>query len=421
MAPVPSKPNLPVVYFLSFLGDLSLSLTLVFSVFLGTALGASTVEIGFIGGAYGAIYCISPILFGRVSDKYPRKYSLLIALGGILGVSLFNSFLAARPLDLILSNGALGLFAGFFWPNVEAFFSESSGERHSQALGNFCIAWSLGYMIGPFIAGFLYPVHPRSGFYLVAIIGLAGVILTQCLLPRDHLVGEELSHGDALAVDPTGAVHHAPRSHESQNDPESGTKPIHTSPTPSSSTFSFGHILAFMSIATLGYAFGKQILVALFPNYAVLEQGLGWTEPQAGVVLFVMGLGRTAAFAFVRFHPKRDIHATIVLGSLLFGATLIGVSLTRDLIVMTLLFLVIGTCQGFLYAGGLELTLTASAENKGRNAGVFEGIVGTGSVIAPVIGGFLAGWNLALPYLVMGILFVSLGTFLLVLVLRGKK
>lgn len=413
-----SPGGLRAIYVLSFTADVCASLVLVATVFLGTALGATPVEIGFIGGAYGIVYCFAPVILGYLSDKMSRKAALGIAFTGFAGVNLFNALLATTPLALVLSNGALGLFAGLIWPNVEAYLSERAGDRHVEVIGNFCVWWSSGFMLGPYLAGLLYALHPRAGFLVVIGLATGALLLTSRGVPARGKTGQvdqgHFNQDTPSSRDPPGA-----------RDPALEQLPVSLDPAANQTLNSPGiqnpradwtrdpKILPlFMVVATLGFAFGKQLIVALFPNYAVLPAGLGWSEPQVGTVLFLMGLGRTLAFVWIRWRGVRDFPRLVLVTTFLFAGALVLVALVTNIVALGLVLLGAGTCIGFLYAGGLHLTLRAATHHPGRYTGLFEGTIGVGSVIAPILGGFLATWHLSAPYVVMGTLFLGLGALM---------
>ncbi|GAB4319401.1 MAG: hypothetical protein Kow0069_22900 [Promethearchaeota archaeon] len=390
-------------YLLSTTGDFCASLTLVASVFLATDLGATPLEVGLVGGAYGVVYSVAPVALGRIGDRFPRKLWLVLAFSGVVVVSAANAVAVRFPVHLIATNGALGFCFGFFWPTVEAFLSEnvesSYPARHQRVLGNFCVAWSVGYMLGPWVAGQLYGFSPRAGFFLVTSLALAGLIASAMVLPAGTAGGS--GAGGAVGHFASGRVAGQTNEVRARGEPRAG------------------FVVLFAGVGALGYAFGKQVLVALFPNYAVLPGGLGWSESLAGDVLFFLGLGRTGAFVYSRSRPPRDVPPTIAGATACFGVATCLVAALRHPAALALDLLGVGAFTGLLYAGSLHLTLTATRENKGRNAGLFEGLIGAGSVVAPVAGGAVAALFLPGPYLVVGATFAAVGAWLVVRLRRS--
>jgi MFS family permease len=83
--------------------------------------------------------------------------------------------------------------------------------------------------------------------------------------------------------------------------------------------------------------------------------------------------------------------------------------------------LVTGLLAGRIYYISLELTLKLQHEGKGAKAGIFEGIIGLGSGLIPIISGLLAEKDLSLPFYIVGILCIIFAVICFILAVNNRK
>jgi MFS family permease len=95
--------KLRVIYLLSFIGDLTLSMLLVITILYGTKIGLSTIEVGLIGGSYGFAYIFMPFILGRFSDNINRKTSLMIVIFDQMILALTFLFIITQTSDFTCS------------------------------------------------------------------------------------------------------------------------------------------------------------------------------------------------------------------------------------------------------------------------------------------------------------------------------
>jgi len=383
--------KLRVVYLLSFIGDLTLSMLLVITILYGTKIGLSTIEVGLIGGSYGFAYIFMPFILGRFSDNISRKTSLMIAISGQMILALAFLFIITQTSDFIFYALFLVLFLygivyGFFWPSIEAYVSENtehSSKEHEKGIGNFCISWSIGFAIGPFLAGIFYDFNMVLALILAFTLYTSAFCLILFKMPKIKPKNkDQFIEFNKL---------------NNQVNFNSNSKKI----------------LVLLLMGVLVYATISKTLLSYFTNYAALHEGLNWNGTLIGQVLFFFGLGRTTYFIIARF--LKNSFTAITQSFLIIGLCLIAIALLYHPALIAIIFFITGFFVGRTYLVSLELLLKYEQEKKGAKAGIFESIVGIGSALSPLFAGMIATINLKMPYFIVAsivLVFVIVHLFL---------
>lgn len=146
----------------------------VLPLYLSQELGASPSRLGLIymtGAGVGAIF--APAL-GRLSDRVGRKRVLLFTLLGFALAFLFYSLLRSFSQAFLVQalEGASWVTLGAVAPALIADLVPE--DRRGWAMGVYERTWSLGWMVGPLLGGFL---AERVGFRLTFLLGSALVVV----------------------------------------------------------------------------------------------------------------------------------------------------------------------------------------------------------------------------------------------------
>lgn len=373
------KKNLAILCGLAMIGDLGGVSINVLAVLYSTKLGMSTVQVGLIGAAYGLTYLIMPALLGHIGDKIQRKTSLLLSTALQICLTVFLLFILLGitenvffPLFLLLL--FYGIVYGFYWPTIEAYISENAFHSvafHRKAIALFCIFWSLGYALGPYVAGIFldYQIITAGIFVLVLyIIGFFGV-----------LFGLSKAKGN----------NHIMQTEEKEEDINS----IEIEPT---STKLIKYIIPILMVGSAAYAMISKIIMAYFPNYAFLSEGLDWSASRIGGIMLFFGFGRTAFFLVA--HLFKNTFQAIIYSLFLMGTCLFLLIFLTNSIIISILFFILGLAVGRSYYVSLELLMKYEIERKGAKAGIFESLIGLGSATTPIIAGSLAIFSLIIPF-----------------------
>ena len=163
------------------------------------------------------------------------------------------------------------------------------------------------------------------------------------------------------------------------------------------------------------YAFISKILFTYFTDYSLDPHGLQWSESLMGTVLFMFGLGRTLYFIVNYFWVQIRSSMKLILFTF-FGIAVcvLCIPLTSNAVLLSIILFFIGVGEGIVYSSSLDLMLHQVQNKKGAKAGIFESMVGLGSIIAPILaGGIARNTQLTVPfYVVSGMTFFFFVVFL---------
>lgn len=154
--------------------------------FYSQSLGASPFVIGMIVSSYGLCQFVSGPILGEASDRIGRKKILIISqIGtciGFLLLAMSNSLLLvflARIID--------GITAGNI-SVAQAYISDVTEPKdRTHAFGMLGSAFSLGFIIGPALAGYLSKFGPHTPIYLAAFLSFLSIVATITILPNTEI------------------------------------------------------------------------------------------------------------------------------------------------------------------------------------------------------------------------------------------
>ena len=173
-----------IAYLPALLMDLCLSCALTGISFYASEqyLGISHTLLGFLGSLSTAFFVSLSIPMGTISDRIGRTRMLYAACVLTGAVNLLIPLFCRSALSLGLLFPMLGTSQALFWPVYEAWLAErSGGGQLLHRIRNFNTSWSVGIMLGPFVASRFFQWDRFVPFYFgiaVSIINLI-VILSQ--------------------------------------------------------------------------------------------------------------------------------------------------------------------------------------------------------------------------------------------------
>lgn len=138
--------------------------------FFGENVGASPSTITLLMSIFAAGQFLAAPLWGKLSDKVGRKPIFLFTLAGSAFSYLLLGY-AESITELLFSRLVAGLMAG----NIPVAFAAASDltvtSERSKAMGKVGAAFSLGFIFGPTIGGFVAGPSPEStNFFLIAFL-----------------------------------------------------------------------------------------------------------------------------------------------------------------------------------------------------------------------------------------------------------
>lgn len=151
--------------------------------FYAERFGASAFTATLIVSSYAICSLISSPILGRLSDRYGRRRLLLVSQAGTLCGFLVLGF--AGSLWMVFLGRILdGITAGNL-TLAQAYVSDNSApEQRTKAFGIIGIAFGIGFMFGPFVAGELANFGHHVPFLVAACLSMLSIICTYTLLPR---------------------------------------------------------------------------------------------------------------------------------------------------------------------------------------------------------------------------------------------
>lgn len=351
----------------AFLADMALYLTMTGAPYRALALGAGPLILGFIPVARALPYSLSTLWAERFTGETRRLRFAPFAVGlAALAAAALSAVSGFAGLYLLLA--VIGLMLAFFWPAVQATLADiAHRDSVSGNLGWFNIAWSTGKAAGFVVGGFLL-----AGFGFRALfISAAGALLGVAAL---------------MTVFMGRRVHPHPRDAETVNvvpvthDPERARR--------------------FRLAAWIGNSTAFGIGAVLNHHYPNWLEVLGHDSALFGSYLGLCFASQTAAFAILTRRRSWHFRAAPLLGAQV-PLVLVLFFLPRLTSPLAILATApwVGLGLGMTYFASLYYSVQDAAL-RGRHAGVHEAVLGIGSMLLPVGGGWVAGatGSLQAPY-----------------------
>ena len=351
----------PFLYAISFTGQICIS-TLALSVpLLALSIGGTYDDLGGLGAAGSVAYTLSCFAVGRWSDRV--GYRRLMALStGVLPILYLGYLIVDRVWQLFLIAVLIGPAMAAFWPCVQAWLGQGNGRRQLLGfLGRFNVAWAIGALLGPVVAGVLHAASPHLAYVLVSAVTAIVFISLLLVRIRDQPTATEDDDG--------------------------------------------GHSLAaarrFLPIAwTANFAtfYTLGTVRSLFPK---LGTDLSLGPELIGYIMSLVGLGQVVTFLLLSRTDRWQFRlAPLAVLQLVAVASLAGFTMTSSSLFFALGMLVSGVLIGATFTASIFYSLHARGPG-GRRASIHEGVVGTGVFLGPLVGGLVAEHVSArAPYLV---------------------
>ena len=379
------------IYLSMFLITLSIGSYNPFIPLYAEGFGASYIDLGFIGMVYALPYAILAGVIGFITDILGRgKFFLIGVLSCILTAPLF--ILSSNVSDIILVRIFGGVAYAFLWPTVEAILSETSSiKERVKVIGEYSFSWALGFLVGPFIGGFILEKYSFITLFSVSlIIGLGALIPTAYSLKnlKKILVKSKNKLQNFLVI--KNVVN-----------------------------LTFLRKLVQLIFVNFSYGFTLGLLFALFPVYL---KSLSITPFQVGLLFTIFGLTRTITFLqsgrFSRICGERSL---LSLALVIQAFSLLTIVYVRGFILFVGSIIILGLAMGIISPVVISATSKVSGEERiGTAIGLIETMLGAGMTIGPLVGGLIAEkLGEEFPYMVGFLL--SLTTIIPLIITKGEK
>ncbi|HOM82957.1 MAG TPA: MFS transporter [Armatimonadota bacterium] len=346
-------------------------------------LGATPLHLGVLGCASPACFVLSCLLFGGLSDRWGRRPATIV---GALAYALafLGAYHAHSLTALIAAAGAIGTAGGLYWPSLEATIADAYGHGPlGRGLLLFNVGWTSGMMMGAMASGRLADAGSQLPFAAGAAVALAALPLLFFWPPRQVPSATQ----EAL--------------------PEEGKVAPHV----------VDHYLTLARIANFSAFFAVVSLRALFPKLAT---DLGFSGGSIGMLIAITSLAQAVAFIPFAFWRRWQYQlGPFLVAEAMMVMALLGIARVSSAIAFGLLFAVVGAACALTYTASLFYSLNRPAD-RGKMGALHEAILGSGSVLGPILGGTLAQHaGLRSPYLLAAC--VTLLVMALQLILRKAR
>jgi len=148
----------------------------------------SALAFGLLMSSYSAMQFLFAPLLGRLSDRFGRRPVLLFSLAGtVLGYLLFAF---ARSLPLLFASRLLDGATGGNIGTAQAIIADTtSPEERARGMGLVGMAFALGFIFGPAIAGFTVGLGESAPGLAAAALSFTAFVWAYLRLPETRPAG----------------------------------------------------------------------------------------------------------------------------------------------------------------------------------------------------------------------------------------
>lgn len=149
------------------------------------AFGADRTTLGVVGSASLWGYMFIPIAAGLLSDRFGRKHAILFGIFGFSTLTIVSGLVNSAS-QLFWSRFFTGTMEAFYFVPLAAFTLELFPEKPAFFLGLLVSGSSMGWFVGPAVAGWLLDVTGtwRTAFLVIGFAGLAVAFLQWWFWPE---------------------------------------------------------------------------------------------------------------------------------------------------------------------------------------------------------------------------------------------
>jgi MFS family permease len=153
--------------------------------FYADTLGASKVEVGLLVASFSAAQLLSAPLWGRVSDRYGRKPTLIIGLGAsVIGYLIFAM---ANSVGLLLLSRVVQGAGGGTVGVIQAYVADAvQPKNRARALGWLSAATNVGVVLGPVLGSRAFTLGTAAPGIFAATLSLLNIGFALKFLVESH-------------------------------------------------------------------------------------------------------------------------------------------------------------------------------------------------------------------------------------------
>ncbi len=183
-----TKPLL-IIFLTIFIDLIGFGIVIPLLTFYAEEFHATPLDIGLLVASYSLMQFIFAPILGSLSDKYGRRPILFLSIIGSGVGYLMMGF--AGALWMIYAGRILGGITGGNLSTAQAYIADvTTRENRAKGMGLFGMAFGLGFILGPAIAGILSKYGHEVPFLFAAGLSFANAILLYFVLPESRKFDE---------------------------------------------------------------------------------------------------------------------------------------------------------------------------------------------------------------------------------------
>ncbi len=315
-------------------------------------LGASYLELGFIGSVRSLPYMFLPVVVGYLGDRFDRRRLFLSSIF-ITGAATLMLSAADTVGGVVLVQVLLGVGFSLFWPLSEALVSETAPlDRRTAAMGVYGVSWASGFLIGPLVGGLIAEVIGFQATFVVAgiIVVVVAVISVQAIrASRKHA-----DPGMRASLRPEWAL---------------------------------ASKLLPMLMVQIPYGIVFAFIVTIFPGYAIQT---GLTPFEVGVLVSGFGFTRIVMFSLSGRFSRLGERTSTALAFVGLAVALLMIPLNSTFPALLADMCALGSFVGIIYPQTIGYICKRSpSASMGFAVGLYETIFGIGFAVGPIASGLV--------------------------------
>lgn len=160
--------------------------------FYAEELKATPFDIGILVSSYSLMQFIFSPVWGNLSDRYGRRPILFLT---ILGASAgYWTLGLANALWMLYAGRILAGIMGGNLSTAQAYIADvTSRENRAKGMGLFGMAFGLGFILGPALAGVLSRFGHNVPFIFAAVLSMSNAVLLYFILPESRKPNSDTS------------------------------------------------------------------------------------------------------------------------------------------------------------------------------------------------------------------------------------
>ncbi len=186
-----TKP-LAIIFLTIFIDLLGFGIVIPLLTFYANEFQATPFDIGLLVASYSLMQFIFAPILGSLSDKYGRRPILFLSIVGSGIGYLMMGF--AGALWMIYAGRILGGITGGNLSTAQAYIADiTTRENRAKGMGLFGMAFGLGFILGPALAGILSKFGHEVPFLFAAGLSFANAVLLFFVLPESRKFTEKVA------------------------------------------------------------------------------------------------------------------------------------------------------------------------------------------------------------------------------------